>query len=167
MLTDIVSKNGNLLINIVQTPEGDLEPDMLTTLEEIGDWIAIHGEGIYGTRPWKIYGEGPSTQKTQAGQFGGLKDVPDAGYTSEDFRFTASKDGKTMYVFCMGKPTATLRIVSLGSDAEHAPAEIEKLSLLGQDKPLQWTQQADALVIEIPDHETLSPAAGIKIEFKN
>ena len=62
MLIDIVSKNGNLLINIVQTPEGDLEPDMLRTLDEIGAWIAVNGKGIYGTRPWKVYGEGPSTK---------------------------------------------------------------------------------------------------------
>ena len=60
MLVDIVSKNGNLLINIVQTPEGDLEPDMLKTLDEIGAWIAQNGEGIYGTRPWKVYGERPA-----------------------------------------------------------------------------------------------------------
>ena len=51
LLVDIVSKNGNLLINVVQTPEGDLEPDMLTTLEEIGAWIAMNGGGIYATRP--------------------------------------------------------------------------------------------------------------------
>ena len=57
MLVDIVSKNGNLLINVVQTPEGDLEPDMLKILEEIGVWTAANGEGIYGSRPWKTLGE--------------------------------------------------------------------------------------------------------------
>ena len=60
LLVDIVSKNGNLLINMVQTPEGELEPDVLKTVEEIGDWTAVNGEGIYGTRPWKIYGEKPA-----------------------------------------------------------------------------------------------------------
>ncbi len=55
MLVDIVSKNGNLLLNVVQTPEGDLEPDMLKILEETGVWTSANGEGIYGTRPWKIY----------------------------------------------------------------------------------------------------------------
>jgi alpha-L-fucosidase len=47
----------NLRINIVQTPEGDLEPDMLKTLDEIDAWIAVNGEGIYSTRPWKVYVE--------------------------------------------------------------------------------------------------------------
>ncbi len=70
MLVDIVSKNGNLLINIVQTPEGDLEPDILNTLDEIGKWIAANGEGIYGTRPWKVFGEVPDNVKVvKAGNF--------------------------------------------------------------------------------------------------
>jgi len=55
MLVDIVSKNGNLLINVVQTPEGDLEPDMLQILDEIGTWTAANGEGIYGSRPWENF----------------------------------------------------------------------------------------------------------------
>ncbi len=62
MLVDIVSKNGNLLLNVVQTPEGDLEPDMLKILEEIGVWTSANGEGIYGTRPWKTFGEKPEGQ---------------------------------------------------------------------------------------------------------
>ena len=69
MLADIVSKNGNLLLNVVQTPEGDLEPDVLKMLDGIGPWIAVNGEGIYGTRPWKVYGEGPSTSRAGKGPF--------------------------------------------------------------------------------------------------
>ena len=57
MLVDIVSKNGNLLINIVQTPEGNLEPDLLKTLDEMSRWIAVNGEGIYNSRPWVKFGE--------------------------------------------------------------------------------------------------------------
>ena len=63
MLIDIVSKNGNLLLNVVQTPEGDLEPDVLNILDGIGNWIKMNGEGIYASRPWKVYGEGPSTKR--------------------------------------------------------------------------------------------------------
>ena len=63
LLMDIVSKNGNLLINVVQTPEGDLEQDVLDIMENISKWIAANGEGVYATRPWKVYGEGPSTLK--------------------------------------------------------------------------------------------------------
>ena len=65
MLVDIVSKNGNLLINIVQTPEGDIEQDMIETLDAIGKWTSTNGEGIYGSRPWKIFGSGPQSAITK------------------------------------------------------------------------------------------------------
>ena len=95
MLADIVSKNGNLLLNVVQTPEGDLEPDVLAILDGIGAWIAVNGEGIYGTRPWKVYGEGPSTTdaRKRAASADSRTCRPSPS-PPEDFRFTASKDGK-------------------------------------------------------------------------
>lgn len=138
MLSDIVSKNGNLLINIVQTPEGDLEPDMLRTLDEIGAWIAINGEGIYATRPWKVYGEGPT--KPGKGRFGGLNDTGD--YKPEDIRFTRSKDGKTLYAICLGAPAAPLAIKSLAAE------KIGAVSLLGSDAKVEWKQEAEALVVQ-------------------
>ena len=100
MLVDIVSKNGNLLLNVVQTPEGDLEQDVLDILEVIAAWTPVNGEGIYGTRPWKVYGEGPSTKKQEKGRFGGVKDV--RPYESTDIRFTV-KDN-FLYAFVMDKP---------------------------------------------------------------
>ncbi|MBN9658423.1 MAG: alpha-L-fucosidase [Acidobacteria bacterium] len=165
MLTDIVSKNGNLLINIVQTPEGDLEPDMLKTLDEIGAWIAVNGEGIYATRPWKAYGEGPSTKSQEEGRFGGLKDVPDKGYTAEDFRFTTSKDAKTLYAFCLGTPANELRILSLGRDAKLAEKAVSSVQMLGSKTKLAWKQEADALVIKVPAALPASPATGFRIQF--
>ncbi len=167
MLTDIVSKNGNLLINIVQTPEGDLEPDMLKTLDEIGTWIAVNGEGIYSTRPWKVFGEGPSTQSKEKGHFGGLKDVPDKGYTPEDFRFTTSKDGKTLYAFCMGTPAGEIRITSLGLNAKLADKPVASVQALGSTEKLDWKQEADALVIKHPASMPASPATGFKVTFEN
>jgi alpha-L-fucosidase len=84
MLVDIVSKNGNLLINVVQTPEGDLEPDMLKILEEIGEWTSANGEGIYGSRPWKIYGEKPTDKPVKKlGRFD-----ENFGFSSKDIRIT-------------------------------------------------------------------------------
>jgi alpha-L-fucosidase len=87
MLVDIVSKNGNLLINIVQTPEGDLEPDMLKTLDDIGNWMAANGTGIYGTRPWKVFGEKPAEAKVvKADNFNEER----LKYTDKDIRFTTN-----------------------------------------------------------------------------
>jgi len=165
MLTDIVSKNGNLLINIVQTPEGDVEPDMLKTLDEIGAWIAVNGEGIYATRPWKVYGEGPSTRKQEKGNFGGLRDVPSKGYTAEDFRFTTSKDGRTLYAFCLGTPGKEVRITSLGAGAKLTARPVASVTLLGGKDRTDWKQEGDALVIQTPDRLPASPATGFRITF--
>ena len=168
MLTDIVSKNGNLLINVVQTPEGDLEPDVLTILDEIGAWITIDGEGIYATRPWKVYGEGPSTktEHQEKGKFDGLKDVPKRPFTQADFRFTTSKDGNTLYAFCMVAPTENLRIESLGKDSKLSQRSIASVELLGGDQPAKWEQKADALVITKPSRLPSTSAIAYKITFQ-
>lgn len=147
MLVDIVSKNGNLLINVVQTPEGDLEPDVLHILDGIGKWTKDNGTAIYGTRPWKIYGEGPSTiGKQEKGQFGGLKDV--RAYQATDIRFT-TKDG-TLYVFCMDKPTGNIQIKTLGHISKYSNKAIASISMLGSTEKMQWKQSKDALVISKP-----------------
>ena len=164
MLVDIVSKNGNLLINIVQTPEGDIEQDMVNTLEELATWTGANGQGIYGSRPWKIYGEGPSTAKTQEkGHFGGLKDV--RKYQSNDFRFTVAKNG-TLYAFELEQPTADISIVSLGKNAKLATNEIASVKLLGSTEKLSWKQNDDALVITKPADLPKWKALAFKIEFK-
>jgi len=146
MLVDIVSKNGNLLLNVVQTPEGDLEQDVLDILEEIAAWIPVNGEGIYRTRPWKIYGEGPSIAKQEKGRFGGVRDV--RPYTSEDIRFTAK--GDTLYAFCMDKPTGDINITSLGKKSASSDRKVISVVLLGSDEKLKWKQQDNALVISGP-----------------
>ena len=164
MLTDIVSKNGNLLLNVVQTPEGDLEPDVLAILDGIGKWVAINGEGIYGTRPWQIYGEGPSTNTAQEkGRFGGLKDVPTKPFTPADFRFTASKDGTTVFAFCFGVPDQEFRITAFGTDSKLNHNKITTVEILGSKEKITWAQEAGALVVTKPATVPNPEAVGIKI----
>jgi alpha-L-fucosidase len=160
MLVDIVSKNGNLLLNIVQTPEGDLEPDVLNILEEIAAWIKVNGEGIYGTRPWKTYGEGPSMKKQEKGNFGGVKDV--RAYASEDIRFTTKND--TLYAFCMNKPYDEIRISSLGKNSERK--KIKSVSFLGSDEKPEWKQNSDELLINKPAKLPGWNVTGIRITFR-
>ncbi len=163
MLVDIVSKNGNLLLNVVQTPEGDLEPDVLNILNEIAAWIPANGEAIYGTRPWKIYGEGPTTQKSQEkGRFGGLKDV--RPYESTDIRFTTK--GDALYVFCMGVPTEDVRILSLGKNSKVSGQKIASVKMLGSNDKISWKQAADAMVISKPSKLPAWAVVTFKIEFK-
>ena len=86
MLVDIVSKNGNLLLNVVQRPDGSLDPEVEEMLAQMADWIAVNGEAIYGTRPWLVYGEGPRRGQGRALQ-GGLHTTP-----PKDIRFTTKGD---------------------------------------------------------------------------
>jgi alpha-L-fucosidase len=163
MLIDIVSKNGNLLLNVVQTPEGDLEPDVLNILEEIAKWTPENGEAIYGTRPWKVYGEGPSTSKNQAkGQFGGVKDV--RPYESNDIRFTTK--GETLYAFCMSKPSGDIKISSLGKNSKLNDKSIASVKILGSKEKLTWKQEGDALVINKPAQMPEWQVVTLKVEFK-
>jgi len=162
MLVDIVSKNGNLLINVVQTPEGDLEPDMLKILDEIGKWTAVNGEGIYGTRPWKLYGEKPADAKmVLAGNFNEEK----VKYSAKDIRFT--QKGDILYAFCLGTPAGTIRINSLGKNSKLAQNAVVSVSLLGSDEKLVWKQEQTGLVISkpviLPDWQVIT----FKIKFKN
>jgi alpha-L-fucosidase len=163
MLVDIVSKNGNLLINVVQTPEGDLEPDVLTILEEIGKWTPANGEGIYGTRPWKVYGEGPLVNgKKIKGQFSGIRDKQ--VYTSTDIRFTAK--GENLYAFCMGVPTEDIKITSLGKDSKLIDKAIASVRMLGSKEKMSWKQQGDALVITKPSVLPDWKVIGFEVKFK-
>jgi alpha-L-fucosidase len=162
MLVDIVSKNGNLLLNVVQTPEGDLEQDVLNILEEIARWTPVNGEGIYGTRPWKVYGEGPSTKNQEKGRFGGVKDV--RPYEADDIRFTI-KD-KNLYAFCMGRPGSDIKISSLGKKSQLNDRKIKAVSMLGSEESLEWSLNDDALVISKPAKLPEWNVIGFRITFR-
>ncbi|MDR2382431.1 MAG: alpha-L-fucosidase [Prevotellaceae bacterium] len=162
MLIDIVSKNGNLLLNIVQTPEGDLEQDVLDILENIAVWMQDNSAAIYGTRPWKVYGEGPSVTGEQVkGHFGGLKDVRE--YQPTDFRFTVK--GKTLYAFCMENPTGDIHIKSLGLKTETG-AKISSIKMLGSEEKITWSQNDEEAIIrkpaKLPAYNTIVFAVKLK-----
>ncbi|HLH53903.1 MAG TPA: alpha-L-fucosidase, partial [Verrucomicrobiae bacterium] len=125
MLADIVSKNGNLLLNVVQRPDGSLDPDVEQMLNEMAAWIAIHGEAIYSTRPWLVYGEG--SVKTKGGHF-----HEDFKYGAKDIRFTTK--GNTLYAIALGWPDdGKLLVKSLASTG---PGKITQVSLLGSKQKL-------------------------------
>jgi alpha-L-fucosidase len=158
MLVDIVSKNGNLLINIVQTPEGDLEPDMLATLEELGKWTAVNGEGIYGSRPWKIFGERPnSAQEVKAGNFNEDK----LKYTAEDVRFTTK--GNNLYAFLLDVPAGNIRIKSLGKNSKLNRKKLLSVSMLGVKGAVKWKVEDDALIITKPANLPRWKVLGLKV----
>ncbi len=166
MLCDIVSKNGNLLINIVQTPEGDLEPDVLAIVDGIGKWTAINGEGIYATRPWKISGENPSPASPTPTPDPKKSEMFNEGkqkLNAQNIRFTMSKDGKTLYAFCLGEPQGDIAIKALGSASGKLEKPIASVTLLGGKNDLTWKQNADVLMITKP---ATCPLPGMPVGFK-
>jgi alpha-L-fucosidase len=151
MLIDVVSKNGNLLINVVQRPDGTLDPEVEQMLGEMADWIAINGEAIYGTRPWTTYGEGPV--RVEGGAF-----KEDAAFTAEDVRFTTK--GHTLYVFALGWPGKQLTVRALGTSA----GRVNAVRLLGDPGALGWTQDATGLRISLPERPPSSLAVAFAVE---
>jgi alpha-L-fucosidase len=146
LLVDIVSKNGNLLLNIPLPNSGEPDYLELVTIAEITAWMKTNSEGIYGTRPWTIYGEGPSTQvKIGGGGFNEGK-KPDLGST--DVRFTTK--GNLLYAHVMGWPDDAFVIKSLGSSNPIVQSKIVNVEMLGTDEKLKWTQTSDGLRISKP-----------------
>ena len=150
MLADIVSKNGNLMLSVPLQRNGQPDADELKIVREIGAWLKVNGEAIYATRPWKNYGEGPSTQGSEKGDFDGQVDISKRPFTTEDIRFTQSKDGKTVYALVLEIPRdGKVTIRSLASASAYWPGEISSVRLVGGGK-LKFTRAGDGLTVELP-----------------
>ncbi len=154
-LVDIISKNGCLLLNIGPRPDGTIpEPEQMI-LREIGAWLKVNGEAVYGTRPWRVFGEGPTQVKE-----GGFTDTQRAAYTGQDLRFTRS--GNNLYITALAAPGERLAVHALAAGQLDAAA-ILRVSRLGRDGALAWTQDGDGLTIQCGVEEEKMPVV-FKIE---
>jgi alpha-L-fucosidase len=151
---DIVSKNGALLLNVGPRPDGVIPEAEVSVLLELGRWLEVNGEAIYGTRPWKVFGEGPTAVAT-----GGFTDTKRAAFTHEDFRFTAK--GGALYCICLGWPEKELTVKSLGTTA----GKVGAVTMLGSSGPLTWSQDDRALRISAPQERPCDHAWALKIRL--
>jgi len=157
-LVDIVSKNGNLLLSVGPKADGTLPEEAEEIFHRIGGWMDINGEAIYGTRPWRVYGEGPAT--LAGGSFSESK-VKGMTFTPQDIRFTRKDDA--IYAVFLSWPEREAQIKELGRTSKNAPRRISNVSLLGDGSNLQWHQGSDALIVRTPDKRPCDYAYAFKI----
>ena len=156
LLADVVSKNGNLLLNIGPKADGTIPEQAQHILLAIGQWLKANGEAIYGTRPWQRFGEGP----TQVAA-GTMQDTKTKPYTAEDFRFT-TKNGH-IYAIEMAWPTTSHALIHSITPSMN----VTSVTLLATDKPVTFDQQADGLHLNLPTQPAGVRAYVYRIEMKD
>lgn len=161
-LVDIVSKNGNLMLNIPVRGDGTIDEKERKVVEEIGQWMKVNSESIYGTRPWKIFGEGPAQKSASQLTAQGFNEGKGKPFTHEDIRF-ALKTG-VLYATAFGWPEdGKIKIKSLSEGNSLRPAAISNIELLGSGT-LSFIRNADELVVTLPENRShLQYAVVLKI----
>ncbi len=159
MLVDIVSKNGNLLLNIPLKADGMPDAKEVQILEELSQWMEINSECIYGTRPWTTYGEGPALKlgaiSKETRYFN--------GQTAADVRFT--KKGDILYAILLDWPGDRMSLVrSLVKTKGSERNKISSVTLLGCPDKLEWSQTNTALVVRMPEKKPCEYAYVLRIK---
>ena len=157
IFVDIVAKNGCMMLDIGPHIDGTLPQQGVEVLLGIGEWLRLNGEAIYGTRPWTVYGEGP-TRNVAGASFSENKDRP---FTAQDIRFTTK--GKALYAILLGWPEKESLIASLPADKPLWFGPIQRVEMLGADQPLHWTQGRQGLRVEMPQRRPGDHAYVLKI----
>lgn len=163
-LADVVAKNGVLLLNIGPKPDGTIADDERALLEQVGDWLVRNGEAVYGTRPWRIPGEGPT--RTAAGSF--VDDVTTT-YTGADIRFTRRQDvvGDYVYAILLAEPDdGVARVRAFGAASPLLERDIRDVRVLGSDAPVEWTREPHELVVRLPARPAGPGGPVIKLFFQ-
>ena len=149
-LCDIVAKNGNLLLSVPVRRDGTIDEKETAIVEGIAGWMGRFSDAIYGTRPWKIAGEGPT--QVAGGAFGEEKLK---SFSAADIRFTA-KNG-ALYAITLGRPEKSVTINALKG------AKVKRVEMAGSTAPLTFRQSAEGLVVTVPDAASHDYGVALKI----
>jgi alpha-L-fucosidase len=158
-LVDVVSKNGNLLINVVLRPDGSLDPQAEKVVADMTTWMQANSESIYATTPWVTFGEGPIRAKG-----GAFKE--DFGFTAKDIRYVAKGD-RTVYATLMGHPDGSEIVLTSFAKANKGNADVRGIKLLGSHSSVTWTWEANGLHIQLPSEPLSDIATVLKITGSN
>jgi alpha-L-fucosidase len=159
MLADIVSRNGNLMLNFPLPARGMPDLEELAVLEGITKWMRVNSDAIYGTRPWKIFGESPAREKSEQGA--SFNEEKRKDLTAADIRFTTK--GDTLYAFVMGWPEFQTVIRPLATDTTLRVGKIQNVELLGFDGKLDWSQDGSGLKVMMPAQKPCDYAIVFKV----
>jgi alpha-L-fucosidase len=148
-LVDVVSKNGNLMLNIPVRGDGTIDEQERAIVEEIGRWMKANSEGIYDTRPWVVFGEGPAMEGA-ALEGPGFNEGKGKPFTDKDMRFTTK--GGVLYVFLMEWPAdGVVKVKSLGTARGHRHAPVNRVTLLRNGETLKFEVAPDGVIVHLPE----------------
>jgi alpha-L-fucosidase len=156
ILVDVVSKNGNLLLNIPVRADGSIDELELAVVKEVGNWMKVNSEAIYGTRPWKIFGEGPALASAAPLSEQGFNEGKGKPPGAEDFRFTTKAN--VLYATFFGWPDNSKVLVR-----SMAAEKISAVHLLGYNDKLECKQSSDGLAVILPEKPPCDNAFVLKI----
>ena len=160
LLVDIVSRNGNLMLNFPLPNSGELDYEERVILDEITKWMAINSEGIYASRPWKMFGDGP-VATAPSGDGTRFNESGRRELTADEVRFTTK--GDTLYAFIMGWPEKLALIKPLATSSPLSPPKIRNVELLGYQDKVIWTQDEQGLTVVMPEQKPCDYAITLKI----
>ena len=166
MMTDIISKNGNLLLNVELLPNGTIPSGHKAILDDIGRWVNLNHEAIYASKPWKVYGDNLNSnlrssggwavaeadlealKKQQKNEQFNERTVKSLPYGHDEVRFTTK--GKVLYIFVLNPDEGVIELPVLGMNSKYEPKKIRSIKMLGSDLKIKFTQGSDKLELNVP-----------------